>query len=170
MRLGLVNSNVVRRIGLSGFTLIEILLVLALLSLLVSLFIAGASNMFRSQEKTMDDIFWQAVQAARLQAVESDLDVELRYDEKKNQLRWGAGGTAGNLAWPGKSLEFLPTEKRDTILIGGQLTDTGKLSVVKFFADGSVENFRAQLTGSDGHISRLEIDPWTCAPIVRKQL
>ena len=116
----------------------------------------------------MDDVFWQSVQSARLQAVEGDVTVELRYDEKKNQLRWGAGERGASLAWPGKSVEFLPVEKRDTVLIGGRLTDTGRMPAVKFFADGCVENFRAQLVGNDGHLSQVEIDPWTCAPIVRK--
>jgi prepilin-type N-terminal cleavage/methylation domain-containing protein len=157
-----------RRSGCHGFTLIEILLVLALLSLLVSLFIAGTSDLFRDQEKTMDDIFWQAVQAARLQAVEGDQTVELRYDEKMNQVRWGAAAATANLPWPGKSLEFLPVEKRDTMLIGGQLIETGKMEAVKFYADGSVENFRAQLTGNDGRLTHLDIDPWTCAAIIHQ--
>lgn len=167
MRYG-KNRDGARRSGRHGFTLIEVLLVLALLSLLVTLFIAGASDLFRSQEKTMDDIFWQAVQSARLQAVEGDVTVELRYDDKKKQLRWGAGETGSSLPWPGKTMEFLPVEKRDTILIGGQLTDTGRMLLVRFFADGCVENFRAQFVGNDGRISQVEIDPWTCAPIVRK--
>jgi len=157
-----------RRLGRQGFTLIEILLVLALMSLLAALLIVGASDLFRSQEKTMDDIFWQAVQSARLQAVEGDVTVELRYDEKKNQVRWGVGESLASLPWPGKSLEFLPVERKDTMLIGGQLMDTTKVKMVKFFSDGCVENFRAQLTGNDGRSTRLEIDPWTCAPIVRQ--
>lgn len=167
MRFG-QKREAVRRPSRRAFTLIEILLVLALLSLLATLFIAGASNLFRSQEKTMNDVFWQAVQSARLQAVEGDRTVELRYDDKKNLVRWGTGETAANLPWPGKKLDFLPVEKHDTMLLGGQLVDTGGMQVVRFYADGCVENFRAQLTGNDGHISRLEIDPWTCAPIIRE--
>lgn len=161
-------SGVKSRKDLRGFTLIEILLVLALMTLLVSLFFAGASDYFRAQEKTMETVFWESVQAARLQAVEGDQTVKLRYDEKKHQLLWGAGETAGTSAWPGKNLEFLPVEKRDAILIGGQLIETGGTGAVKFYADGCVENFKAQLTGTDGHVSYLEIDQWTCAPITRK--
>lgn len=154
--------------GRRGFTLIEILLVLALLSLLVGLFIGGASDFFRAQEKSMSDIFWDSVQAARLQAVEGDRTIEMRYDEKKHQLRWGAGETAASAAWPGKGLEFLPAERGDTVLIGGQLKETSKMQVVRFYADGCAENFRAQLTGPDGRISYVEIDQWTCARITRK--
>ena len=167
MRLGQKVGRA-RRSGCRGFTLIEVLLVLALLSLLLTLFIAGASDLFRAQDKTMDDVFWQAVQAARLQAVEGDVTIELRYDEKINQLRWTGGPAVGTLPWPGKKIDFLPVEKRDTMLIGGVLTETGSMAAVKFYADGSVENFRAQLTGNDGRLTRLEIDPWTCAPIVHQ--
>lgn len=116
----------------------------------------------------MGDVFWQAVQAARLQAVEGDLTVELRYDEKKNQLVWGAGETVASQPWPGKKLEFMPVEKHDSMLLGGQVVDIGGMPFVRFYADGCVENFRAQLTGADGLITRVEIDPWTCAPVVRK--
>ena len=167
MSRGLTNDVKSRR-DRRGFTLIEILLVLALMTLLVSLFIAGASDFFRAQEKTMKDVFWESVQAARLQAVEGDRTIEMSYDEKKHQLRWGTGETAGSVAWPGKSLEFLPVEKRDFVLIGGQMKETGKVVAVKFYADGCVENFRAQLSEADGKDSYLEIDQWTCAPIVRK--
>ena len=168
MRLGKKCGVAQRTDHRHGFTLIEIVLVLALISLVVTLFIASASDLFRSQEMTMDDVFWQAVQSARLQAVEGDVTVELRYDDRKKQLRWGAGEAGGTLPWPGKSLEFLPVEKRDSVLIGGQLTETGRMKTVKFYADGSAENFRGQLTGNDGRISHLEMDPWTCAPIVHQ--
>ncbi len=167
MKLGLHRAGA-RRSACRGFTLIEILLVLALLSLLVTLFIASASDLFRSHEKTINDVFWEAVQAARLQAVEGDRTIELRYDEKKNQVQWGSGETAATRPWPGKKLDFLPVDKHDTMLLGGQLVDVGGMPVVRFYADGCVENFRAQLTAADGAITRLEIDPWTCAPIIRK--
>lgn len=166
MRLGHQRSGA-RQTGRHGFTLVELLLVLALMSLVATLFIANSSNLFRSQEKTMNDVFWQAVQASRLQAVEGDRTVELRYDSKKNEVLWGTGETVGNLPWPGKKLEFMPVEKRDTMLLGGQIVDTNGMAFVRFYADGCVENFRAQLTGADGNISHLEIDPWTCAQIER---
>jgi len=151
-----------------GFTLIEILLVLALMTLLVSLFIAGVSDFFRAQEKTMKDVFWESVQAARLQAVEGDRTVKMRYDEKKNFLHWGTGETAASVAWPGKSVEFLPVDQRETVLIGGQLIERGGMLAVHFFADGTVENFKVQLVDNEGHPSQLEIDQWTCAAITRK--
>ena len=163
-----LTCGAVRRSGRRAFTLIEVLLVLGLLSLLATLFIAGASDFFRAQEKSMSDVFWESVQAARLLAVEGDRTVEMRYDEKKRMLHWGNGETAGTAAWPGKNLDFLPVDKRESVLIGGQVVDRGGMAAVHFYADGTVENFRVQLTGNEGAPTHLEIDQWTCAPITRK--
>ena len=141
---------------------------ISLLGLVAALFISGSSEMFRSRQRTPADIFWEAVQAARLQAVQEDAVVTLRFDEKAGRLLWGgAGGAERGLAWPGRNLEFLRAESRDTILLGGQLADTGALPAVRFYADGTADRFRVQLTDAAGQLSRLEIDPWTAAPVVR---
>ena len=140
---------------------------LALLGLFAALFITGGREMFRTRERTPADVFWQAVQAARLQAVQEDTTVTLRYDEKERRLAWGAVGEPHVLDWPGKSLEFLPMESRDSILLGGQLVETGALPVVRFHADGTTDRFRVQFTDAAGQIVRLELDPWTAAPVRR---
>ena len=140
---------------------------LAMLALLGGLFIAGARDMFRAQERTPADVFWQAVQSARLQAVQSEQVVTLRYDQEARRLVWGAVNEANGLGWPGKSIEFLPVGTRDTILLGGQLVEVGALPAVRFHADGTTDRFRVQLTDATGLISILELDPWTAAPIVR---
>ena len=163
-----LNGRVEIRPGWQAFTLLEVLLAIALLGLLASLFIVGGSDLFRARERTAADVFWQAVQAARLQAVQEDRTVQLRFDEKEHQVIWGSAGTTHELDWPGKNLEFLPVEQNDTILLGGQLAGTGRLAVVRFHADGGVDRFRAQLTDSAGQVTRLELDPWTCAPVLRQ--
>ncbi len=151
-----------------AFTVLEVILALALLGLVAGLFITGGNDLFRSRQRTPADIFWEAVQAARLQAVQEDVMVTMRYDEKNQQLRWhGPTGGERSLGWPGKNLEFLPAESNDTVLIGGQLVGTGALLAVRFHADGTTDRFRVQLTDADGRVSLLELDPWTAAPIVR---
>lgn len=149
-----------------AFTLLEVLLAIALLGLLAVLFITGGSNLFRARERTATDVFWQAVQAARLQAVQEDVTVLLRFDEKKLRVVWNSAAASHELDWPGKNLEFLPVEQNDTILLGGQLAGTGRLVAVRFHADGGVDRFRAQLTDAAGQIIRLDLDPWTCAPVL----
>lgn len=151
-----------------AFTVMEVILALALLGLVAGLFITGSSQLFRGRERTAVDLFWEAVQAARLQAVQEDVVVTMRFDEKNRRLVWH-GPTTGEqgLDWPGRSVEFLPAESIDTILIGGQLVGTGALTAVRFHADGTTDRFRVQLTDDAGKVSRLELDPWTAAPVVR---
>ncbi|MDQ5979618.1 MAG: ral secretion pathway protein [Verrucomicrobiota bacterium] len=148
--------------------MLEVILAIALLGLVAGLFISGGSDMFRSRQRTPADIFWEAVQAARLQAVQEDVVVTMRFDEKNQRLLWhGPAGGEHGLDWPGKNLEFLPADADDTILLGGQLVATGAVMAVRFHADGTTDRFRVQLTDAEGRVSQLELDPWTAAPIVR---
>jgi prepilin-type N-terminal cleavage/methylation domain-containing protein len=153
--------------GRRAFTLLEVILAIALLGLVASLFITGGSEMFRARQRTMVDVFWAAVQAARLQAVQEDTTVTLRFDEKSKRILWGATDESHGLDWPGRNLEFLPTESRDTILLGGQLVHTNRLETVRFYADGTTDRFRVQLINAEGQVSLLDLDPWTAAPVVR---
>lgn len=153
--------------GRRAFSLIELILMIALLGLMAALFVTGGSDLFRSRQRTMADVFWEAVQAARLQAIQQDTVVTLRFDEKTRQILWGTTGEPHAVAWPGRNLEFLPADTRNTILLGGQLVDTGRLARVRFHADGTTDRFRAQLTDTEGRVSQLELDPWTAAPVVR---
>lgn len=150
-----------------AFTLLELLLALALLGLVSTLFITGGRELFRAREFTAADVFWQAVQAARLQAIQGGATVILRYDEQSRRIVWGAAGESQSLDWPARNLEFLRDGSRDTVLIGGRLVDTAVLPTVRFHPDGTIDRFRVQLTGHDGRVTRLELDPWTAAPVVR---
>lgn len=157
-----------RSAGPRAFTLLEVILAIALLGIVASLFITGGSEMFRARERTLVDVFWSAVQAARLQAVQEDTTVTMRFDEKDRRIVWrSAGSDEHETDWPGRNLEFLSSESHDSILIGGQLAGTGQRATVRFYADGTTDRFRAQLTDANGQISRLELDPWTAAPVVR---
>jgi prepilin-type N-terminal cleavage/methylation domain-containing protein len=158
-----------RRItGRRAFTLLEVIVAIALLGMMSMLFITGGSEMFRARERTMEDVFWDAVQAARLQAVQGDTTVTMRFEEKSRRLLWGPpSGEPHGVDWPGRNLEFLPLESRDTILLGGQLVGVGRIEAVRFHADGTTDRYRVQLTDATGRVSRLELDPWTTAPVQR---
>jgi prepilin-type N-terminal cleavage/methylation domain-containing protein len=152
----------------AGFTLIEILLVIALLGMGALLLVNSASDLLRTREARPDEIFWQAVTAARQLALESNQTVTLRYAKDKHALSWNAGSeTAATLSFPGQLLEFLPvTAEQGTVLIGGQLTETGTIALVRFYPDGGCDAVRVQLTDAAGRRSVLAIDQWTCAPIL----
>ena len=155
-----------RRPSPAGFTLIEILLVIALLGLTGALFVSGASEWLRARERTPQDIFWQAVNEARQLALRSDRPVGLHYDEKTRQILWEQDGQVQSLPWPGRSLEFLPMQETSTVLLGGTLMETGRLAQVRFYPDGACDPCRVQLVEADGRHVTLNLDPWTCAPML----
>ena len=150
----------------AGFTIIEILLVIAVLGLTASLFLTGANDWLRARERTPEDIFWQAVSEARQLALRSDQVVLLRFDEKTRQLQWSQADNIQSLPWPGKTLEFLPAQETGAVLLGGSLVETGKLDSARFYADGTCDAFRVQVTEADGRHRTLSLDPWTCAPML----
>lgn len=151
----------------AAFTLVEVLLVVAVLGMVAFAFIGGASDLFRTKEPRPDDIFWQGVTAARQLALESDQTVTLRYDQEKHTLAWTTvAAPGGSLAFPGPLLEFLPVTQQGTVLIGGRLTETDTIKFVRFYPDGGCDAFRAQLTDATGRRTVMAIDPWTCAPML----
>ena len=150
-----------------AFTLIEVLLAVAILGFIALLFVSSASDLFRTTEPRPDEVFWQSVTSARQLALESNTTVVLRYDQDKHTLSWSAGPETGpTLAFPGPLLEFRPVTEQGTILLGGQLTETGSLKVIRFYPDGGCDACRIQLTDAAGHRTVLAIDPWTCAPML----
>ncbi len=152
----------------AAFTLIEILLVVALLGIIAFTFVSGAADLFRTKEPRAEEIFWQGVIAARQLALESDQTVTLRFDLEKHQLVWTAAGSTATqtLAFPGKQLEFLPVTTQGMVLLGGQLTETDSIKFVRFYPDGGCDAFRVQLVDAADRRAVLAIDPWTCAPMI----
>lgn len=151
----------------AGFTLVEVVLVVAMLALGASLFVNSISDLVRTREPRADEIFWQGITAARQLALETNQTVTLKYDKEKHLLTWAAGSASlQTLPFPGRLLEFLPVTEQGTILLGGQLAETGSLTLIRFYADGGCDAFRAQLTDATDHRTILAIDPWTCAPML----
>ena len=150
-----------------AFTLVEVLLVVAVLGMAAFAFIGGASDLFRAKEPRPDDVFWQGVTAARQLALESDQTVTFQYDQEKHTLAWTtAASPGGSLVFPGRLLEFLPVTQQGLVLIGGRLTETESIKFVRFYPDGGCDAFRAQLTDAGGRLTVMAIDPWTCAPML----
>lgn len=154
-----------------AFTLVEVLLVVALLGFVALMLVNSASDLFRAKEIRADDVFWQGVTAARQVALESNRTILLRYDDEKHLLYWETEAetepvAAQSLAFPGKRLEFLPATQQGMVLLGGQLTETDAIKLIRFYPDGACDAFRAQVTDKEGRRSLLSIDPWTCAPML----
>ena len=164
-RASLRDVLVRRAAGARGFTLIEILLVLALLALFATLFIPGVNSMLRDLDaRGPDQLLSEAILSAREEALSSGRVVDLRYDVESRRLVWNNGAARGEPLPLGASLELLPMEVGGSILLGGELTEAQEpLRRVRFFPDGTCDAFRVRLRQPDIPPQLFVIDPWTCA-------
>lgn len=169
-RFAPVSSRIMGR----GFTLLEMLLTLALIALLAGALIGGSSALLAEKPPSADDVFWSTVRTARKTALDTEHDLNLRYDEKTKAFQLTPPeGTVQTFplsaAGPGADLivEFLAAQKTGgSILLGGTVVETEPLSGgVTFYADGTCSPFRLQIRVNGGaHI--IAIDPWTCSPVL----
>ena len=153
-----------------GFTLIEILLVLALIGLLGWIFIGASEAMLSGKSSTPDDQFWKACASARKEALEEGKSVLLSYDTKAKGFVLNDGERPVTIPVTGPDdlvIDFHSTQTTSgsLVLVGGTLVETQPLASVTFYSDGTCTPFRAQVRVDAGaHI--LSIDPWTCAPVL----
>lgn len=154
--------------------MLELLMALAIIALLVGILVSGSSQALSSQNASVDEIFWKAVQTARKAALKSGAEVHLSFADDKDKGRAFVvddGSAKQEIPVPGPSddtleVSFLPVQKGgNAILIGGVAVGTDKIPAVIFYADGTCTPFRMQVSRRGGSHS-IAIDPWTCAPIL----
>ncbi len=173
-----------------GFTLLEILLSLAIIALLGGVMIGGGAHLMTEKPVSTQEVFWKAVQEARKAALKAEHEMRLKFDKEKAQFvildglapaRIAADGftreevplkvfpvPAAGGSGAGRELEvsFLSAQKGGpTILLGGVLVESQPIPHVTFYSDGTCSAFRAQFM-RNGAVSTLAVDPWTCAPML----
>lgn len=158
-----------------GFTLLEVLVTLALIALLTGVLVVGTSRLLGDRPKSPDELFWAAVEEARKTALLNNRDVRLSFDTRSGEfVTWANGQEESRLPFvPGEvsEFEFLAPKSPGSfsaILVGGQLVETQTIPSVTFYRDGTCSPFRAQLKSRNG-ARVLEIDPWTCAQMLSAQ-
>ena len=153
----------------SGFTLLEILVTLALIALLSGVLIAGAGRLVSNEPTTPAEIFRKALTEARQYAVEKNVEVRLSYDAKAQAFT--ASTIDSTRSYPTNAsgdlvIDFLAAQKGGSaILVGGVLIETQPLPFVTFYPDGTCSPFRVQFRVNGGS-SIMAIVPWTCAPVL----
>jgi general secretion pathway protein H len=152
-----------------GFTLLEILLALALIALLATVFVGASSALLSDKPRSLDDQFWKLCATARQSALESQRDLLVGFDGKTRSFVLNDGGAIRTIPVTGPPdlvVEFFPADRdASTMLIGGMVVQTSPIPNVTFYADGTCTPFRVQLRTSGGaHV--LDLDPWTCAPVL----
>lgn len=141
-----------------GFTLLEILVVIALLGLMSAVLIGGSNVLLRTKDQQdAEALVLGAIAAARESAVLTGHTRQLLHDEQARSLDWGAGHMSMADA---RAIRLLPPAMRSAALIGGQLTES-TLSGVRFYADGTCDPFRLEIV-QQGRSRILTIDPWSC--------
>jgi len=171
-----------------AFTLLEVLLSIAIIALLASVLIGGAAHLMSQKPVTAHDVFWEAVREARKTALKSEHAIRLKFDQEKKQFLLIDGLAPTSLASDGFTREERPLQQfpipavqgndlevdflapatkggGNAILVGGVLLESQTIPYVTFYADGTCTAFRAQLVRNGG-TSILSIDPWTCAPVL----
>ena len=155
-----------------AFTLLEILLVLALIGLIGGTLAVGISGAFNNDHPAPDDVFWQACRSAQKLASLSERDTSLSFNAKEKRLIWSNGQETADAAFDNSRgdvrVQFLrATNGASLILIAGQVVETQEVPRVVFYPDGTCMAFRAQFRFGT-NVWQLAIDPWTCAPVLEK--
>ena len=152
----------------SGFTLIEILLVIALISVAVSVVLVNF-NAFanRGDSTSPEEVLTAAIRQARFIAAAERITTELRYDEESGTLRIeptdeqftihadfgrdGRGEIRFFLIPPAEGLGPFPDPKRST----------RQTPAVAFAPDRSSSPFVAEIDIGSGTPTRLRYDPFS---------
>jgi general secretion pathway protein H len=154
-----------------GFTLLEILLALALIAAIAATTMGLSTNLLNGRVATPEDVFWKASEAARRSALKSGIEVDLGFDDKQKAYTISDGTTVRTMAIPKAdpdlSVDFLgpPGGASSSVLLGGTLLETGSVAHAAYYEDGTCSPFRVQFRAK-GSAHVISIDPWTCAKVL----
>jgi prepilin-type N-terminal cleavage/methylation domain-containing protein len=154
-----------RRHPAGGFTLVEVLLVLALLALVVAILLPAAGSILRnSRAGSPEDALATVFQQVRREAVLSGRELTLRFETDQQRFAWETSTAPIGPEGERIRIEFLRPGPGSAVLIGGRLVETSVVPALHFFPDGTCDPVRVQIRAGDRAARVLAIDPWTCAP------
>lgn len=163
----------------AAFTLIEMLLVIALIGLMASLFVVNLDMLAKQTElDAVESGFWKSVREARAEALLDRRAQSLRYEAKTATFLVTDEVTGEVRSFPIKRDDWAPETRLEISLLkrlgrnqftiqSGELVDLREVPVVHFFPDGAITPFvvRLQVGPLD---KQIEIDPWTGAEMLKR--
>lgn len=164
-------GRVVPNAPAAAFTLLEILLVIALIGLLATLTIGGATRLLRRGDTSPDEVFAKACQTARKTALSSGNSVRLSYDDKAKAFICDDGLAPQSIPIPNPppdlAIDFHNNQStgNNVMIVGGTIEEIQPVAYVTFYADGTCTPFNVQFRAKGG-AHRVTIDGWTCAPML----
>lgn len=156
-----------------GFTLFEVLLVIALIAVAGTMFLVSVESLGRSSPAdAFEGAFWRALAQGRERALATRRTVELRWDEEAKAFV--LSGLAGDTQVPvggeaaGKDCAATFSEEvaaNDFILVRGALVTRRPARAVRLFPDGTCQPFAIEFELGT-YKRRVVIDPWTGAEML----
>ena len=158
-----------------GFTLLETLLVLGLMSMLAAVMVGGSAQLLKGTARSdPEDALMALLQTIRRQAVEKGKVLELaptdEADEDAPDFRWGEEDADTSLRteeklpkMEGVKVKVLAPESTGAILLGGVASEKA-LARMRFYPDGTCDRVRLDVTRNENR-KLIPIDPLTCAPL-----
>lgn len=153
----------------SGFTLLETLLVLGLISMLAAVLIGGSASLLKGTARDDPESALMALlQTVRRQAVEQSKVIELKpdieEDGEETVLSYSFNGQKETLPVAGDTrVKIIAPEVKEAILLGGQVEERA-LTRIRFYPDGTCDRMRVEILRNQAR-RVIPIDPLTCAPL-----
>ena len=162
--------------GRRGFTLLETLLVLGLISMLAAVLVGGSAQLLKGTARSdPEDALMALLQTLRRKAVERGQILELvtadTADEDGPDFTWAFENAPEDAApheeklpkAEGVTVKILAPETTGAILLGGVASEE-PLARLRFYPDGTCDRIRLDIRRNDDR-RVLPIDPLTCAPL-----
>lgn len=154
----------------AGFTLVEVLLVLALMALLSGVLIVGGASLLDGGKDDPEAALLAVLQKVRREAVERDETIELRIEDDGATLAWGdqPDQTVTLPVAEKVRARLLAPKSLGAVLIGGE-AEEHPLPSLRIYPDGTCDIARLEVR-RNGARRLHDIDPMTCAPLPGEDL
>jgi general secretion pathway protein H len=158
--------------------MVEVLLVIALIGILASIFVVNFDTLIRQNESdSLEQAFWTASSEARNLAMFERRVQDLRYDPESTAFLVGAGADVKRFAvdtsnWSDDvepEVFFKQSLSDDSYrLIGGKLITLREIQLVRYFPDGTCMPFIMEIHVGDD-LRSIEVDPWSGAELLASE-